>query len=109
MSCKVHFTSENLPHTDSLQIEEGAERMLALKLLAFSETLASIEKDLGIHRFCNYLYEVASTFHKFYEQCPILNCDDLNTKNTRLTLCRTTAKILETGLDLLGIQVLEKM
>ncbi|MGC1479714.1 MAG: DALR anticodon-binding domain-containing protein, partial [Chthoniobacterales bacterium] len=44
----------------------------------------------------------------FYEACPVLKSEG-DILKSRLTLCRTTARILATGLDLLGIQVPEKM
>ena len=62
------------------------------------------------HVLCNYLYELASLYMSFYEACPILKdgvADDL--RNSRLRLCHLVAKTIEKGLDLLGIEVMERM
>jgi len=59
---------------------------------------------------CTYLFEVASLFMKFYEACPILKDDvSAETRNSRLGLAAVTAQTLKQGLDLLGINTMEKM
>ena len=59
---------------------------------------------------CLYLYELSGLFMSFYEACPI-NKDGVSSqlKASRLTLCQATAKVLQQGLALLGIKVLERM
>jgi len=56
----------------------------------------------------NYLYELAAQFHGFYESCPVLSAEPVK-RETRLLLCDVFARLLQTGLDLLGIQVPDKM
>jgi arginyl-tRNA synthetase len=56
----------------------------------------------------NYLYELAAQFHGFYESCPVLSAEGA-TRETRLLLCDVFARLLQTGLQLLGIQAPEKM
>jgi arginyl-tRNA synthetase len=59
---------------------------------------------------CSYLYELASEYMSFYEACPILKEGvDESTRNSRLLLCQLVARTLATGLDLLGIEVMERM
>ena len=48
-------------------------------------------------------------FHTFYEACPVLKADEGSQRETRLTLCRVTARTLRVGLGLLGIEVPERM
>jgi arginyl-tRNA synthetase len=59
---------------------------------------------------CNYLYELASLYMSFYEACPILKegIDD-DIKQSRLALCLNISKTLKQGLDILGIDVMERM
>jgi arginyl-tRNA synthetase len=61
------------------------------------------------HRLCTYLYELASEFSSFYEHCPILRADSEEQKMSRLALCDFTARVMEQGLALLGIESPEQM
>ena len=57
---------------------------------------------------CNYLYELAGLFMSFYEACPVLKADE-PVKSSRLLLCSISAETLRKGLELLGIETVEKM
>ncbi len=92
----------------TIAIQEPAERMLALKLAQFEETLATVAADCVPHVLCGYLYDLAGAFMSFYEACPVLKADPA-VRASRLALCGLTAQTMQTGLDLLGIQVLEQM
>jgi arginyl-tRNA synthetase len=94
--------------TDDLTITEPAERALALKLAQFAENTHDILDDHRPNLLANYLYELANTYHSFYEACPVLRAEGA-VKNTRLTLCEATSRVLKTGLGLLGIQTTERM
>jgi len=86
------------------------EKTLALKLLQFNEVLDQVAADCYPHTLCTYLYELASAFMSFYEQCPVLKEGvDNSTRQSRLQLCALSAATLAQGLDLLGIEVMEKM
>lgn len=90
-------------------IGEDAERALALKLLQLPAVVRGVGQTLEPHRLCNYLYELASAYHRFYERCPVLSADDDALRRSRLRLSDTTARTLRTGLDLLGIAAVEHM
>ncbi len=86
------------------------ERALGLKLLQFDETLEQVAREAYPHILCNYLYELASLYMSYYEACPILKDGvEAETRDSRLRLCQSVASTLQTGLDLLGIDVLERM
>ena len=61
------------------------------------------------NRICIHLHAMASSFGSFYENCPVLNSEEISIKNSRLVLCDTTARILSTGLELLGIDAPNRM
>ena len=93
-----------------VRIEQPQEKALALKLLQFNEVLDQVAADCYPHILCTYLYELASAFMSFYEQCPVLKDGiDSATQQSRLQLCALSATTLALGLDLLGIEVMEKM
>lgn len=88
---------------------EVAERRLLMKALQLPEIVEAVANECFPNQLCNYLYELASTFMRFYEACPILKAEDRSTQQSRLALADFTATTLKQGLDLLGIEVLEKM
>lgn len=90
------------------QIQAPEERALALDLLELPRTIDRAADALQPHRLCQYLYDVATAFTRFYENCPVLRAEE-PTRSSRLTLCQTTAAVLARGLDLLGIEAPEQM
>jgi len=94
----------------NIHVRQEQEKTLTLKLLQFSEVLEQVTREAYPHVLCSYLYDVASQFMRFYEACPILKEDvDTDTRNSRLAIAQVTAKTLKTGLDLLGIETMDKM
>ena len=90
-------------------VAEPAERELALKLLGFGAVVTQVAGTAEPHRLCAYLFEVASLFTAFYEQCPVLKADDDETRQGRLALCATTLRVLTAGLGLLGVPIPDRM
>jgi len=76
--------------------------------LNFGLVLEAVTQEYRPNFLCNYLYELASYFTGFYENCPVLQSEP-EIRNNRLFLCNLTAKVLRQGLDLLGIETLEQM
>ena len=89
-------------------ISEPAERALCVKLLQFQETVEQVTADNQPNVLCNYLYELAQSFMSFYETCPVLSGAEAE-RNSRLVICATTARTLQLGLSLLGIETVEQM
>lgn len=93
----------------SILITTPIEHTLAIKISELPDVIHSISINLNLHSLCEYLYDLASMFHRFYENCPVLNDPDEKIKESRLLFCDLTARTLKLGLNLLGIDVLEKM
>jgi arginyl-tRNA synthetase len=87
----------------------AAERALVLRILQFDTAVWDALDRYSPHRLCTYLYDLASAFSVFYENCPVLRADDDATKASRLALCDATARVMARGLDLLGIESPEQM
>jgi arginyl-tRNA synthetase len=85
-----------------------AERALALQLLGFGRAVQEVAGSAEPHKLAGFLFEVASSFTTFYEQCPVLTAEG-GLRGSRLALCALTLRILTTGLDLLGIPVPDRM
>jgi arginyl-tRNA synthetase len=91
-----------------LFLAEPAEINLAKRLCQFAEVVPQVLNDFRPNILANYLFELANSFHTFYEACPVLKSEE-PARSSRLALCNLTARVLQQGLDLLGIQVPDKM
>ena len=96
------------PHGVTFELALGAERDLALGILAFPEALDAAIATLHPHRLAGYLFDLAQRFTTFYEACPVLSAPEPS-KSERLTLCELTARTLALGLSLLGIEAPDQM
>ncbi len=88
------------PSDDISELESG-ERQLVLKLSRFAAQINKATVELSPHLVCNYLYDLAQTFNRFYELNRVLGDQR---EATRLQLAQTYAQRLEQGLNLLGIE-----
>jgi arginyl-tRNA synthetase len=87
---------------------EPAERALALQLLGFGRAVTDVAVSAEPHKLAGFLFDTASAFTSFYEQCPVLSSEG-EVRASRLALCALTLRVLVTGLGLLGIPVPERM
>ncbi|MBN2582388.1 MAG: arginine--tRNA ligase [Planctomycetes bacterium] len=100
--------SGDRPANAAVLLAEPAERTLGLKLLQWPEVVEAASDDYRMNLISNYLYELSSVFTGFYESCPVLK-SELAQRDSRLQLCDLASRVLKTGLDVLGIKVLERM
>ncbi|BCE03092.1 arginine--tRNA ligase [Marinicellulosiphila megalodicopiae] len=95
---------------NDITLNHEAEFALAFKTLQLSEVVEQVALEAYPHLLCNYLYDLASLFMTFYEACPILKEGvEEQDKLSRLQLSQSVAKTLKQGLELLGIDVMQKM
>ena len=87
---------------------EPAELLLAKTIFQFGEVVPSVLDGFRPNALANYLYGLAGIYHSFYETCPVLAAPE-PARSSRLALCQLFANVLQTGLDLLGIEVPEQM
>ena len=90
-------------------ITHDAERALALTLLGFAAAVSQSAETAEPHRLAGYLFDVASAFTTFYENCQVLQAPDEATRHSRLALSALALRVLTTGLGLLGVPVPERM
>ena len=79
-----------------------------LKILQLSEAVRQVGQDCYANQLCQYLFELAGLFMKFYESCPILKSEP-EIRASRLALASLTAQTLREGMNLLGIEPLQQM
>ena len=92
----------------SIRLAAPEELGLARHLLNFGIVLEAVGDECRPNFLCNYLYELAGHFARFYEACPVLKAEGAE-RVTRLVLCELTGRVLKQGLEALGIEVLEQM
>ena len=92
----------------SISLEAGEELSLAKHLMNFGHTLEMVAEDNRPNYLCNYLYDLAGHFSRFYESCPVIKADQVE-RESRLVLCELTGRVLRKGLNALGIEVAEVM
>jgi arginyl-tRNA synthetase len=93
----------------TITVSHPAERGLALAALQLSEAIDLVLADYRPNQLTSYLFELANHFSTFYENCPVLKAETPELLHSRLALCDLTAKVLRQGLELLGIEVVERM
>tara|TARA_B110000014_G_scaffold260992_1_gene251844 strand:+ start:924 stop:2678 length:1755 start_codon:yes stop_codon:yes gene_type:complete len=85
------------------------EQNLARCIVNFSESLDQSASSFHPHKLCTHIHTTSSAFASFYEACPVIKADDEGVMASRLALCDLTARVISTGLGILGIQSPEMM
>ena len=99
---------QNFELVDFEEYNFEAEKNIILQLLAFPETVKMAVRDLEPHKISKYLYDLAREMNRYYEKTRVSDAPEIE-KSARLTLLKKVSKTFENGLDLLGIEIPEKM
>ncbi len=94
--------------TVEIRLTAPEEIALARHLLNFGLVLEAAVEDYRPNFICTYLFELASHFSRFFENCPVLKAEAAD-RTSRLALCDLTARVLAQGLDVLGIETVPSM
>ena len=82
------------------------EKNLIKKVVQYKDVLAEAVKEMAPHRVCNYLYELAQEFSRFYENCPVFGSEF---EGQRAKIVGIYLKTMIHGLGILGIEVPDEM
>jgi arginyl-tRNA synthetase len=93
----------------TISLDAPEERALALQLNRFAEAIDGVALDNRPNVLTDYLFSLAGVFTSFYDKCPVLKAETEELKASRLALCDLTARTIAKGLELLGIEVSERM
>lgn len=88
-------------------LDAPMERALGVHLMRFEDALRTVARDSTPHVLCAYLYDLAAAYSRFYEHCPVIEGEVVNTG--RLKLSNLAGRTLAAGLELLGIAALKEM
>ena len=96
------------PSVEAAPAVEPLERALVLTLLRFPEALEGALDNYRPNLLCEYLFGLATSFNRFYYELPVLKAGETDRKR-RLSLVEATARVLGSGLEMLGIRPLDRM
>ncbi|HET6442173.1 MAG TPA: arginine--tRNA ligase, partial [Phycisphaerae bacterium] len=103
-----HEAEDHRADADPIPLAAPEELALGKMLLRFPETLDRALDGYQPNVLAAYLYDLAQAFTAFYEACPVLK-SEAPVRAARLKLCDLVARTIAKGLDLLGIEVAERM
>ncbi|MBI3508875.1 MAG: arginine--tRNA ligase [Chlamydiia bacterium] len=103
---KTHADIEEILAHHKVALKHSSEIALGLHLRRFGEVLELMARDLLPNRLTDYLYALAEKFNAFFRDCRV---EGVPEEKSRLVLCEITARILKKGLDILGLQTVERM
>ena len=88
---------------------EDIHKKLYMELSQYNEVMKTAWEELAPHRICQFIYSVSNTFNSFYHEIKILTEVDEKKKKSYLATILLTKEILETAINLLGIEAPDKM
>ncbi len=103
---------QNLSYEGALEFSHiGAEKEIDLlkKLGEFPEAVAEAAEKRMPHRITNYIYELSSALHSFYNAEKVINLEELEKSKARLALVKAVQITLKNALDIVGVSAPEKM
>jgi len=97
------------PQAATIIISDDSELLLIRNLVKLPDILGELGVDLYPNKLCDYLFETSQLFNKFYENCSVLKAETPELKASRLCICTVTAGTIRLLMNLLGIQVVERL
>lgn len=99
----------NLDKINISKIYGETERNIYIKLLELSKIINKAYSEKTLSYICEYLYDICSLFNKFYSECNIINESNIEKKNTYLSLLKLIYNVSERLLEVLAIDIPERM
>ena len=90
-------------------IKEEKETLLLKHLNEFPNCIEECVENKEPHRMCNYVYKLAQLFHSFYNDCKVIDKDNMELTKQRLALVKACQIVIKNGLELIGVTAPEKM
>jgi len=96
-----------------LKLDHAKEYKLAKAILKFPDVLLAVLDSLCLHTLCDYLYELATVYTEFYDNCYCIEKDQdgviKSINMDRLALCEITADVMAACFKILGIRTVDRM
>lgn len=95
--------------TAILPASSAAQTDVMLALSKWGETVQTAYAELAPHKVCQFVYELSDAFNKFYHETKILTAENEADRASYIQLCRLVGEVLETAIDLLGLEAPDRM
>lgn len=92
-----------------LPSSSAAQTDVMLALSRWAETVQTAYEELAPHKICQFVYELSDAFNKFYHETKILTAEDPANRASYIRLCSLVGEVLETAMDLLGLEAPDRM
>ena len=102
------LSGESTEGADYAMLDNDLEWDIVKQLSVFPETLENIAQSFNFSSLTSYLFNLAQKFSRWYTECPIKKAED-GLKQARLALAKMIANVLKSGLNILGIEVIDKI
>ena len=89
--------------------DSKSETDVMLALTKWSETVNAAFEEHAPHKICQFVYELSDTFNKFYHENKIVTNENEKQRDSYIKLSALVGKVLETAIDLLGLEAPERM
>jgi arginyl-tRNA synthetase len=106
---KYNKQNEKTKNEQILAAASGAEKDLMLQLSRYNEIMENSFRELAPHKLCQYIYELANVFNRFYHDTKILTQEDKKRQASWIGLIRLTKNVLNICIDVLGIEAPDRM
>lgn len=103
---RLQVEIEAVKKLNHIHLEHPSEIALGMHLLQFGEALGALANDLMPNRLTDYLYILAEKFNAFFRDCRVEGSPQ---ENERLLLCEAVARVMKQGMEILGMQTVDKM
>lgn len=103
---KINVSIDEVKQRGEILLTHPTELDLGLHLMRFGEALAFVASDLLPNRLSDYLYNLAEKFNAFFRDCRVEGTPE---QDSRLLLCETVAATMKQGLQILGVETVERM
>jgi len=103
---KTHADMQEVMKNSRIDVKHPSEIALGVHLRRFGEILEIMARDLLPNRLTDYLYELAEKFNAFFRDCRVEGTPE---EGSRLVLCELTSRVLKQGLEILGLETVERM
>jgi arginyl-tRNA synthetase len=103
---KTNADMNEVLKNNKIDVQHPSEISLGIHLRRFGEVLEIMARDLLPNRLTDYLYELAEKFNAFFRDCRVEGTPE---EGSRLVLCELTARVLKQGLEILGLETVDRM
>ncbi len=108
--CSIQKQAQDISLAQSYDLLTNDKEIELMKTLQeFNKVIIETGKSRQVHKVCHYIQNLASKFHSFYNECKVVDRDNMELSAQRLALVKATQIVLANALDCIGVEAVESM